>query len=382
MRRYILTTVTLFPLLLCASHAAQSRPVDPPANTWVFSSEDSGREAFLGVYISDVTPDRLEALKLKEEKGVEVTAVDQDAPAGKAGIKEHDVILAMNGTQIESKAQLERMIRETPPGRLVTLGISRDGQPLTIKVPLGDRRKEFTYVPKSGDFHVEIPPIPSIPEIEIPSFVMVHTSARSGVMVENMTPQLGEFFGARNGNGVLVRSVEKGSRGERAGLRAGDVIVRVGEQSIHDSSDFTRALRSGRGNSVAVVVIRDKKEQTLTLTLPPHSESGHMIQESSDTDELDAARTELQAVRNQLAEIQPEMLLAADLREAAKAQCQAAQAQQKQMHEYTEKLREEFQPQVREQLQREREKLQNEMQKLQQEMLKMQHDTQGEGAEL
>ena len=82
----------------------------------MFSSDDSGTSSYLGVDITDVTTERLSALKLKEEKGVEVTMVDQDAPAGKAGIKEHDVILTMNGTTIESGAQLRRMIHETAAG--------------------------------------------------------------------------------------------------------------------------------------------------------------------------------------------------------------------------------------------------------------------------
>src|SRR5271169_6646377 len=143
MRKYDMTSIVLLPLLLTFSHAAQNWSVDPPSQPWVFSSEDSGTSSYLGVDISDVTTERLSALKLKEEKGVEVTMVDQDAPAGKAGIKVHDVILSMNGTGVESKTQLQRMIHETPPGRLVTLGLSRDGQPMTIKVQLADRRSEF-----------------------------------------------------------------------------------------------------------------------------------------------------------------------------------------------------------------------------------------------
>src|SRR6202795_4273507 len=104
-----------------------------------FSSEGgSSSESYLGVDTRDITPDRLATLQLKEEKGVEVTMVDQDAPAGKAGLKEHDVILSVNGASVESGAQLRRMIRETPAGRVVTLGVSRDGQPLTLKVQLAD----------------------------------------------------------------------------------------------------------------------------------------------------------------------------------------------------------------------------------------------------
>src|ERR1035441_919889 len=82
MRKYVMTSIVLLPLLLTFSHAAQNWSVDPPAAAWIFSSEDSGTSSYLGVDISDVTTERLSALKLKEEKGVEVTMVDQDAPAG------------------------------------------------------------------------------------------------------------------------------------------------------------------------------------------------------------------------------------------------------------------------------------------------------------
>src|ERR1700719_1253306 len=149
MRKYILTTITVLPLLLSFSQAAQSWPVDPSAQPYGFPSEESGTGSYLGVDISDITSDRLGALKLKEEKGVEVTMVDQDAPAGKAGIKEHDVILTMNGTSIESGAQLRRMIHEMPPGRVVSFGLSRDGQPVTVKVQLADKHNEYSRFPKT-----------------------------------------------------------------------------------------------------------------------------------------------------------------------------------------------------------------------------------------
>src|SRR3984885_1657670 len=190
MRKYVMTSVVLLPVLLTFSQAAQNWSVDPPEQPWVFASEDSGTSSYLGVDISDVTSERLSALKLKEEKGVEVTMVDQDAPAGKAGIKEHDVILTMNGTSIESGAQLRRMIHETPPGRVVTLGLSRDGQPVTIKVQLADRSKEFAHMGSkdwnwdSKNFHVEIPPMPNLPDFEVPNIgvVYVHWSMRGGMM--------------------------------------------------------------------------------------------------------------------------------------------------------------------------------------------------------
>jgi serine protease Do len=321
MRKYIASSIALLPLLLSFSQAAQNGSVDPVL-PYVFSSEDSGTSSYLGVDISDVTTERLSALKLKEEKGVEVTMVDQDAPAGKAGIKEHDVILTMNGTAIESGAQLRRMIHEMPPGRIVTFGLSRDGQPVSVKVQLADKGKEFALAGHNMDnFHVHVPEI-HIPDIDIPSInmVMVTSSARSGLMVENITPQLGEFFGVKNGNGVLVRSVEKGSRAEKAGFHAGDVIVKVDDQPVHDTSDFMHAVKSRNGAAVSVGVVRDKKEQNLNLSLPERKESGEVLEEESLQGPLIDAESavELSELGQEVAELQPQMELAAeDLRTSA-----------------------------------------------------------------
>ncbi len=349
MRHHVLTAIAICPLLLSFSYAAQNYSVDQPGQAFVVSSEEGGTSAYLGVDIADVTTERLSALKLKDEKGVEVTMVDQDAPAGKAGIKEHDVILTMNGTAIESGAQLRRMIHETPPGRVVTLGVSRDGQPLTMKVQLADKHKEFAFVaPKTKDFNFSMPEI-HVPDIDIPgmNMVVVTSSARSGLMVENITPQLGEFFGVKNGNGVLVRSVEKGSRAEKAGFRAGDLIVKVNDEQVNDTSDFTHAVRSRTGNSVKVGVMRDKKEQILTLSLPAKKESGDLIEEESFSDEpLIKAETtiELTKARAELmAKLRPEMELAREnSRRAAEQMRQALKKEQEEFCQQTEKQREQM----------------------------------------
>jgi membrane-associated protease RseP (regulator of RpoE activity) len=354
MRKYVLTSAVLLPLLLTFSHAAQNWSVDPPAQPWVFSSEDSGTSSYLGVDIADVTTERLTALKLKEEKGVEVTMVDQDAPAGKAGIKEHDVILTMNGASVESGAQLRRMIHETPAGRVVSFGLSRDGQPMTIKVQLADKHSEFAMAhPKAKEFHFEMPNIPAMPDVDIPSInmVVVTSSARSGLMVENITPQLGEFFGVKNGNGVLVRSVEKGSRAEKAGLRAGDIIVKVNDQSVHDTSDFSHAVKSRSGNSVNVGVIRDKKEQNLNLTLPNRKESGELLDDENSEDlEIDAdSAVELGELQTEIAKLRPQIELAGQesrrsVQELRKSLCE----QQKEFRHESAKQQRQFRKQEQE----------------------------------
>jgi serine protease Do len=320
MRNAIFITLLTFTLASAAAHA-ENVALDSKNEVFGISSEEAGGSSYLGVDTRDITPDRLGALKLKEEKGVEVTMVDQDAPAGKAGLKEHDVILTVNGAEVESVEQLRRMIRETPPGRIVALGLSRDGQPLTIKVQLADRKNSYAYSygPKGKDFHFVMPAIPPIPpmpdmgDIDVPvSIVVVHSSARSGLMVENLTPQLGDFFGTKNGQGVLVRSVEKGSRADKAGFRAGDVIVKINGEPIHDSSDFSHALRSRKDNTANIGIIRDKKEVNISITLPERKESD-LYHESLMTPEMDAETIEqLSRLESEMATLQPQMEEAVD----------------------------------------------------------------------
>jgi len=260
---------------------------EPESQHYVFYGDESGGGSYLGVDTRDITSDRLGDLHVKDESGVEVTMVDQDAPAGKAGLKEHDVILSINEQKIESVEQLRRVVREIPPGRSVTIGISRAGQPMTLKAQLAERNVDRSFnftVPPINIPAIHIPPI-NMPEIDVPTVVVMHSPHNSGMMVENLTPQLGDFFGVKSGNGVLIRSVERGSRAEQAGFRAGDVIVKVNGSVVSDCSDFTRLLRERKQDKASVTVMRDRKEQNLTLTLPEPRRSGSL----RDCDYVEAA---------------------------------------------------------------------------------------------
>src|SRR6202023_516925 len=135
MRTSILIIVIMLQFVTLASRAAAASTSEFNG----FSSEDWGSGSYLGVDTRDITPDRLAPLHLKDERGVEVTMVDQDAPAGKAGVKENDVILTINDQKIESVEQLRRIVHEIPPGRTITIGINRAGQPVTLKAQLTER---------------------------------------------------------------------------------------------------------------------------------------------------------------------------------------------------------------------------------------------------
>jgi len=272
-----------------AAGAMKPTPAPEPIDPFSGFGGYEGGSSYLGIDTQDVTPQRMAPLKLKEERGVEVLTVDQDAPAGKAGLKEHDVILEFNGSKVEGVEHLRRMIHEIPPGRTATVAVSRDGKPMLFKVQLADKGQAMRM---SGSRKIMIPR-PVIPEFDFPAVdVMVQTSgSRSGAVVENLTPQLGDFFGARNGEGVLVRSIEKGSAAEAAGLKAGDVIVRVENERITDRGDWKTALRNHRRGKVSVGIIRDKKEQTISITMPePKDDSSFEVMPfgTDETEEMDA----------------------------------------------------------------------------------------------
>jgi serine protease Do len=279
--------------LLLAGVAVSAIAAQPTAQPDALSHQVPGYfmaagRSYLGVDIRDVTTDRLAALKLKEERGVEITMVDGDAPAGKAGLREHDVILEFNGTAVESEEQIRRLIREVPPGRTIALGISRDGVPMKINVQLADHGAVVAEA--RPRIIVPNPRVQVFPRngMDLPFQIQTYSSVL-GVQTESLTRQLGEYFGVKDGEGVLVRSVEKGSAAEKAGLKAGDVIVKADNEKLTDRSDLSHILRNHRtGGKMTLLVIRDKHEQTFTVTLPDRG-SRDSSSLNLDTEDLQAS---------------------------------------------------------------------------------------------
>ena len=114
------------------------------------------------------------------------------------------------------------------------------------------------------------PRVPSTPDFELPFTNTLHLGP-TGAVLENLTPQLCEFFGVKNGRGgVLVRSVESGSPAAAAGLKAGDVVVRVEKDAVADIRDWLRAMR-GRSGPTTLTVVRDKREVNLSISMPGRS---------------------------------------------------------------------------------------------------------------
>ncbi len=245
------------------SAPAQSTPAAQNHSSW----------GYLGIVCNDVDSKRAGELKLKEATGTEIVNVDRDGPAGKSGLRPHDVILQMNGQTIADEQQLRRMLHETPAGRTINLLISRDGQQKTISVTLADRA---TVEEDAWTQHVIIPP----PDDEGQSpwggstghtfgsgFFSVFSfgTPSVGLELDTLGTQLADYFGIRDGQGLLVKRVAENSPASRAGLKAGDVITKANGKKMATLGEWMKMLHANRGKLIQLTLIRNRKEQTTTL---------------------------------------------------------------------------------------------------------------------
>ena len=240
--------------------------------------------AYLGIEMEDVTASNMAAYKLKDERGVIVRSVEKGSPAETAGLRENDVVIEFGGFQVWSTQQLSRLVQETPPGRDVSLVVSRDGKQMNLTVRIGERDsfggrtgngtvvvpRDF-FGPDGRSFQFQPPIVPNR-RFEAPG----ETKPRFGVVVQPLTDQLAEFFGVPGKKGALVSSVDSGS--PSAGkLKSGDVIIGADGKQIDGPDDLAQYIRDEAKDTVTLKVIRDKKELTVTVDLPPGEQKGYKL---------------------------------------------------------------------------------------------------------
>lgn len=232
-------------------------PFDPAPEPPEIIAKSGG--SYLGIGVQEVNGERAKALGLKEERGVEITRVQDDSPASRAGLKTGDVLLEYNGQRLEGVEQFMRMVRETPPGREARLTASRSGSLQQVSVVTGQRSAWIKGPDLSAleAFRFEMPQFPDVPRAH-----MSWRSSAVGLEAETLDSQLAEYFGVKEG--VLVRSVVKGSAADKAGIKAGDVLVKVDETKVTTPRDVSSALRAARSSrSVPVQIVREKRELTM-----------------------------------------------------------------------------------------------------------------------
>src|SRR6516162_6797332 len=170
--------------------------------------------SWLGVGVTEVDAEKVKELKLPAERGALLGKVVADSPAAKAGLKENDVVTEINGQRVEGAEQFRRMIREIPAGRTAQFTIWRDGHSETLSVTLGKPEaaglKVFTHNPKAFSFNMpELSVMPDLSGLnQLRSFSLVSPGHPTlGIDAENLKGEFGQYFGAPEGEGVLVRGV-------------------------------------------------------------------------------------------------------------------------------------------------------------------------------
>ena len=237
--------------------------------------------SYVGVGVMDINDETAREIGLVEAHGIEVSSVAADSPAERAGLREGDFVVTYRGERVHGYQHFARLVRETPVGRTVELGVVRDGERTTLVVEIGEREglgvanetiaavKQHLESVKdklgSARLRLEEDGSPWRSEFtwdfDVPQVHMIAKNRRLGTELESLDGQLAEFFGVERG--VLVRHVQSGSTAEMADLRAGDVIVSVDGEPVNRPAEVGKLAAASEDRLVDVEIIRDRNRKTL-----------------------------------------------------------------------------------------------------------------------
>lgn len=244
----------------------------------------------LGVRLVEVDQEAVTRLKLKEEKGALVTEVLKESAAEKAGIKEDDVILKFQGESILTAAQLSRLVRDVPSGRKVDIDLVRAGAPVKVVATIatiknGDGSGRGMKMPELADLDrldermgelrwksEEGPERAFNFRLDENGPAVMHLNplrrGRLGIAYNEIDGQLAKYFKAPGETAILVESVVEGSPAEKAGVKAGDLLIKLGGATVKDSSNLMAAVHGlESGKATPLSVWRDGRSVDLSVTM-------------------------------------------------------------------------------------------------------------------
>jgi serine protease Do len=244
-----------------------------PAFATAATTPSPGSErAWLGVVTQALTPELREGMSYKGQ-GVLVNRVLADSPADRAGVEKGDVITNFNSRSIDTPEALAAVVGQGRAGQTASLRVVRDGKSRSLSVKLaarsdddgmdmdGPERHEIRI--KDLDLHLD-----GLGDLGqgIPGVWSWMGRGRLGVRIESLNSDLGSYFSVPGGKGVLVVEVMKDTPAEKAGLKAGDVITRVGDHAVLDAEDLIKALGTDQGK-VALGIVRKGGNRTIDVEL-------------------------------------------------------------------------------------------------------------------
>ncbi len=245
--------------------------------SWAEKTVKDKKQGWLGVYLQELTSGLKESMDLDEAtEGVLVSGVVEDSPAEEGGLEDGDVIISFNGKRVLSVDDLTSLVRKTSPKTKIELKVIRDGKRKIIQVTLGESSSSSMYNPFPEGLQLE-------KKKGFPFKMSIFSGSKLGISIQDLTDQLGNYFGVKNGEGVLITEVEKESPAEQAGLKAGDVIVEVDSRKVENSDELLEIVSDKeKGDKVNLEVFREKKPMRFSVTLQEAEEWSKTVRPDMD----------------------------------------------------------------------------------------------------
>jgi len=312
-------SLALFLLSVAAAIAAYSQQTSDPSSRGnapkAFAWSFDGDGGYLGIETQEVTRENFSKFGLRDVRGVAVEKVADKSPAQAAGVQAGDVIVKFNGEDVTSARKLTRLVGEVDPEHQATLTVLRGGREQNITVTIGKRpMPEFN----NGNFQInmpdmgnmKLPDLKSLPQMQnLPDFQnmpdlqnMPNGQFRSfslpdgqgwawssvpggrqiGIGITPLTKQLAEHF--RVDSGVMVTEVRENTPAAKAGLRAGDIILKAGGRTVMNQADLMRALDEKKDGDIQLTIDRNGSRQTISVTPEPAKGGNSLFQTTDDSD--------------------------------------------------------------------------------------------------
>lgn len=228
--------------------------------------------AFIGINMEDLTEKIRKEFGYKKDVGVLITGVVEESAAEKYGLKKDDIIYLFAGEKAQSSEQLAGLVKEKKPGDQVRIVYYRDGKKKKMDLELGEReykivKMDYKYYGDAAKKYAQLAKNASRHAfITSKSFFM--PQGRLGLKMTDLDGDLASYFDVEAGEGVLVLEVIEESSAEKAGVKAGDVVVMVGEEKVSDSEELLEQIHEfDVDDEVMLVVVRKGKKREITVVI-------------------------------------------------------------------------------------------------------------------
>ncbi|MBI4720949.1 MAG: PDZ domain-containing protein [Chitinivibrionia bacterium] len=293
------------------------------------SGEGSGGQGYIGVVMQSLTDDIAKGLGLNTSRGVLIADVLEGSPAEEAGIEDGDVLLEFDGKLVRTPENLKEMVVRKVVGERVKVKIIRNDESKILTLVVGERPEdegEITWEAEDPEeesalkrFALGVPG-----ELKnLPKDVMMYfePGRRLGVHAADLNEDLAAYFGVGKDDGVLVLDVEKESVAMEVGIKAGDVIRRIGAEKVDSVAELKDAIREVEaGDSFDIVIARHGAEMTLTGAFEKDSSEKIFLKEHSsrenlpmkrvyrfDSKEMDDLRKEMEQLKSEMQKLKKEL---------------------------------------------------------------------------